>query len=97
MMFLLGARNIDGTLPVEEGAGVESVLQSETSGGCILPIVAELPEKGDAYVDVESLAHELGHCLLGIEEVESVDMMDISAQTPLLQSPIDNAPIHAPE
>ena len=62
MMFLLGARNIDGTLPVEEGAGMECVLQSETSVGCILPIVAELPEKGDAYVDVESLAHQYRIC-----------------------------------
>ena len=31
--------------------------------------------------EIFTLAHELGHCLLGIEEVESVDMMDISAQT----------------
>ena len=62
MMFMLGAKNIDGTLPVEEGAGMECVLQSDTSVGCILPIVAELPEKGDAYVDVESLAHQYRIC-----------------------------------
>ena len=62
MMFMLGAKNIDGTLPVEDGAGMECVLLSETSVGCILPIVAELPEKGDAYVDVESLAHQYRIC-----------------------------------
>ena len=62
MMFMLGAKNIDGTLSVEEGAGMECVLQSDTSVGCILPIVAELPEKGDAYVDVESLAHQYRIC-----------------------------------
>ena len=31
--------------------------------------------------EIFTLAHELGHCLLGIEEVESMDMMNISAQT----------------
>ena len=30
--------------------------------------------------EIFTLAHELGHCLLGIEEVESVDMMTISTQ-----------------
>ena len=56
MMFMLGAKNIDGTLPVEEGAGVESVLPAEASVGYILPLVAELPDTGEAYVDVESMA-----------------------------------------
>ena len=31
--------------------------------------------------EIFTLAHELGHCLLGIEEVESVDMMNVSAHT----------------
>ena len=31
--------------------------------------------------EIFTLAHELGHCLLDIEEVESMDMMNISAQT----------------
>ena len=44
MMFLFGARDIDGTLPVEEGKGVESVLSVEASVGYILPVVAELPD-----------------------------------------------------
>ena len=62
LVSLLGAKGLESTLPVEEGAGMECVLQSETSVGCILPIVAELPEKGDAYVDVESLAHQYRIC-----------------------------------
>ena len=56
MMFLLGARNVNGSLPVEEGVGVESVLLTETSVGYILPVVAELPDTGEAYVDVQSMA-----------------------------------------
>ena len=62
LVSLLGAKGLESALPVEEGAGMECVLQSETSVGCILPIVAELPEKGDAYVDVESLAHQYRIC-----------------------------------
>ena len=62
MMFLLGARNVNGALSVEEGEGVESVLPAEASVGCILPMVTELPEKGEAYVDVESLALQYRIC-----------------------------------
>ena len=62
MMFLIGARDIDGTFPVEEGGGVESVLPAEASVGCILPVVTELPDKGEAYVDVESLALQYRIC-----------------------------------
>ncbi len=56
MMFLLGARNVNGALPSEEGVEVKSVLQTETPVGYILPVVAELPDTGEAYVDVESMA-----------------------------------------
>ena len=56
MMFLLGARDINGALPVEEGEGVECVLPAEAPVGYILPIVNELPDTGEAYVDVESIA-----------------------------------------
>ena len=56
MMFLLGARNVNGALPFEEGVEVKSVLQTETPVGYILPVVAELPDTGEAYVDVESMA-----------------------------------------
>ena len=62
MMFLLGARDIDGTFPVEEGEGVESVLPAEASVGYILPVVTELPDKCEAYVDVESLALQCRIC-----------------------------------
>ena len=62
MMFLLGARDIDNTFPVEEGVGVESVLPAEASVGYILPMMTELPEKSEAYVDVESLALQYRIC-----------------------------------
>jgi hypothetical protein len=58
MMLLLGARDVNSSLPIEEGVGVESVLQSEAPVGYILPVVAELPDAGEAYVDVESMASQ---------------------------------------
>lgn len=56
LVSLLGAKGLESALPVEEGAGVESVLPTEVSVGYILPLVAELPDTGEAYVDVESMA-----------------------------------------
>lgn len=56
LMSLLGAKGLECALSVEEGAGVESVLPAEASVGYILPLVAELPDTGEAYVDVESMA-----------------------------------------
>ena len=56
LVSLLGAKGLESALPVEEGAGVESVLPTEASVGYILPLVAELPDAGEAYVDVESMA-----------------------------------------
>ena len=56
LMSLLGAKGIEGTLSSEEGVGVKSVLQTETPVGYILPVVAELPDTGKAYVNVESMA-----------------------------------------
>ena len=56
LMSLLGAKGIESALPSNEGMGVESVLQAEEPVGYILPVVAELPETGEAYVDVESMA-----------------------------------------
>ena len=56
LVSLLGAKGLESALPVEEGAGVESVLSTEASVGYILPLVAELPDTGEAYVDVESMA-----------------------------------------
>ena len=56
LMSLLGAKGIEGTLSSEEGMGVKSVLQTEIPVGYILPVVAELPDTGEAYVNVESMA-----------------------------------------
>ena len=56
LVSLLGAKGIESALPSNEGVGVESVLQAEEPVGYILPVVAELPETGEAYVDVESMA-----------------------------------------
>ena len=56
LVSLLGAKGIESALPSNEGMGVESVLQAEEPIGYILPVVAELPETGEAYVDVESMA-----------------------------------------
>ena len=56
LVSLLGAKGLESALTVEEGAGVESVLPTEASVGYILPLVAELPDTGEAYVDVESMA-----------------------------------------
>ena len=56
LVSLLGAKGIESALPSDEGMGVESVLQAEEPVGYILLVVAELPETGEAYVDVESMA-----------------------------------------
>lgn len=56
LVSLLGAKGIESAFPSNEGMGVESVLQAEEPVGYILPVVAELPETGEAYVDVESMA-----------------------------------------
>ena len=56
LMSLLGAKGIEGTLSSEEGVGEKSVLQTEIPVGYILPVVAELPDTGEAYVNVESMA-----------------------------------------
>ena len=57
LMSLLGAKGIEGTLSSEEGVGVKSVLQTETPVGYILPVVAELPDTGEAYVNEIGRAH----------------------------------------
>jgi len=57
LLFLLG-KDIDEVVPVEEGKGIEYVLQADTSIGTILPMKMELPDEGEAYVDVESLARQ---------------------------------------
>lgn len=62
MLFLLGVKGVNVSLPVEEGVGVESILQTDVPEGSILPVVAEWPEEGDAYVEVESIMHPYRIC-----------------------------------
>lgn len=52
---LLGVKDIESALLSEEGVGVESVLQAETSEE-LLATVTELPKDSDTFVDMESLA-----------------------------------------
>ena len=59
LMFLLGARAIDVSAPTEEGTGVENVLQAEASEGFILPWVADLPDKGEAYVESTAVQYRV--------------------------------------
>ena len=74
LMSLLGAKDIKGTFLSEEGVGVECVLQAEASVGCIAPMVSELPDEGEAYVDMESLARQYrvigrGHRSFSVQQV----------------------------
>ena len=61
-VFLLGARGNDAALPETSGKGVEACLQTEAPVGYVLPVVAEWPEEGEAYVDAESLARQFRVC-----------------------------------
>ena len=62
LMFLLGAESMNGTPSVDEGVGVESILQADASMDYILPVVPEFPDDCEAYSDTESLAHQLRTC-----------------------------------
>ena len=62
LMFLLGARAVNVTLPEEGEVGMESVLQADAPVGYLLPDVEEWPEEGDAYVNAESLANQFRVC-----------------------------------
>lgn len=55
LMFLTGASNMNNAFLDDEKAGMENVLQKETSTGYVLSSVVEWPEQGPAYVDFESL------------------------------------------
>ena len=61
-VFLLGARGNDAALPETSGKGGEACLQAEAPVGYVLPVVAEWPEEGEAYVDAESLARQFRVC-----------------------------------
>ena len=74
LMSLLSVRGIEGALPSEEGMGVECVLQAEMPMGAILPSVTEIPDEGEACVDVESLARQYrvsgrGHRSLSVQQM----------------------------
>ena len=58
LMFLLGAGDVNGTLPVEEGVGVECVLQTDSSVEQILLSEINLPDEGEACVNTENLARQ---------------------------------------
>ena len=62
LVSLLGTKDIAGTLPEAEGIGVESVLRVDEPTGYILPSVFEIPDEGEAYVDMESLARQCRVC-----------------------------------
>ena len=72
LMFLLGAKAIDVSAPSEEGTGVENVLQTEASEGFILPWVADLPDKGEAYVEsmaVQYRVHGRGQRSFSVQQM----------------------------
>ena len=58
LMFLLGAGDVNGTLPVEEGVEVECVLQTDSSVEQILLSEINLPDEGEACVNTENLARQ---------------------------------------
>ena len=58
LMFLLGVGDVNGTLPVEEGVGVECVLQTDSSVEQILLSEINLPDEGEACVNTENLARQ---------------------------------------
>ena len=58
LMFLLGAGDVNGTLPVEEGVGVECVLRTDSSVEQILLSEINLPDEGEACVNTENLARQ---------------------------------------
>ena len=74
LMSLLGAKGVEGALPSEEGMGVECVLQADAPVGYIAPMVAELPDKGEAYVGAETFAGQYrvivrGHRSLSVQQM----------------------------
>lgn len=62
LVFLLGAKDVNGTLPIEEGVGMECVLQTDVQEEYVLSSAVDLPYEGVAYVDTESLARQFRVC-----------------------------------
>ena len=55
LLFLLGAKNMDDSFDKEKRMGVENVLLTDVPEGYVLSSVFELPDRGEACVDTESL------------------------------------------
>ena len=62
LLFLLGAKNMDDSFDKEKRMGVENVLLTDVPEGYVLSSVFELPDRGEACVDTESLARQYRVC-----------------------------------
>ena len=62
LLFLLGAKNMDDSFDKEKRMGVENILRSDVPEGYVLSSVFELPDRGEACVDTESLACQYRVC-----------------------------------
>ncbi len=62
LVSLLGAKGLDETPLMTEGAGVESVLQTGEPSASLFSSILEMPEEGEACIDTESLARQYRVC-----------------------------------
>ena len=62
LLFLLGAKNMDDSFDKEKRMRVENVLLTDVPEGYVLSSVFELPDRGEACVDTESLARQYRVC-----------------------------------
>ena len=58
LLSLLGAKDNNVALSEMEEAGVEFALLEDEPTGYILPSALEVPDEGEAFVDVEALARQ---------------------------------------
>ena len=62
LLFLLGAKNMDGTFLEEERMEVENVFQTTIPTESILSCASGLPDENEAYIDIEALARQFRVC-----------------------------------
>ena len=62
LLFLLGAKNMDGTFLEEERMEVENVFQTNIPTESILSCASGLPDENEAYIDTEALARQFRVC-----------------------------------
>ena len=62
LLFLLGAKNMDGTFLEEERMEVENVFQTTIPTESILSCASGLPDENEAYIDTETLARQFRVC-----------------------------------